>query len=273
MAARPPRVKLADKRSREADRRPPLRPCRPGGLAVMRAPPTGRENPHVRASDPAHRRCLPRSWPHLGGGVRGVAPGAGRSQQQPPRPRTGAIGGVGLAGHRGRGYRSRRVRRAAGDDPLDAGRVFPPGHAMRYDRYGLGMGAITVGGVQLLGHTGFIGAFAFHARTRTRSWSAPTTTPTSIAGRWSPRSAGSWAPQPDSDTQLNAGWKLTALLAAPYGASQRTPSQPTRFKSENMAYCRDDRTCHKCRWPYSCRTSSAWNGVDRDYHSHAHPDP
>jgi hypothetical protein len=34
---------------------------------------------------------------------------------------------------------------------------------VRYDRYGLGMGAITVGGVQLLGHTGFIGAFAFHA--------------------------------------------------------------------------------------------------------------
>jgi hypothetical protein len=189
----------------------------------MRAPPTGRENPHVRARDPAHRRCLPRSWPHLGGGVRGVAPGAGRSQQQPPRPRTGAIGGVGLAGHRGRGYRSRRVRRAAADDPLDAGRVFPPGHAMRYDRYGLGMGAITVGGVQLLGHTGFIGAFAFHARTRTRSWSAPTTTPTSIAGRWSPRSAGSWAPQPDSDTQLNAGWKLTALLAAPCGAFAANP--------------------------------------------------
>jgi D-alanyl-D-alanine carboxypeptidase len=40
---------------------------------------------------------------------------------------------------------------------------FPPGHAVRYDDYGLGMGRITVEGVQLIGHTGFIGAFAFHA--------------------------------------------------------------------------------------------------------------
>ena len=37
------------------------------------------------------------------------------------------------------------------------------GHALRYQRYGLGMGANTVEGVELLGHTGFIGAFAFHA--------------------------------------------------------------------------------------------------------------
>jgi Beta-lactamase len=40
---------------------------------------------------------------------------------------------------------------------------FPPGHTLRYERYGLGMGANTVDGVELLGHTGFIGAFAFHA--------------------------------------------------------------------------------------------------------------
>jgi D-alanyl-D-alanine carboxypeptidase len=40
---------------------------------------------------------------------------------------------------------------------------FPPGHALRYERYGLGMGTNTVEGVELLGHTGFIGAFAFHA--------------------------------------------------------------------------------------------------------------
>ena len=37
---------------------------------------------------------------------------------------------------------------------------FPPGHALRY---GLGTGSITVEGVELRGHTGFIGAFAFHA--------------------------------------------------------------------------------------------------------------
>jgi D-alanyl-D-alanine carboxypeptidase len=43
------------------------------------------------------------------------------------------------------------------------GASFPPGHALRYERYGLGMGANTVEGVELLGHTGFIGAFAFHA--------------------------------------------------------------------------------------------------------------
>ena len=43
------------------------------------------------------------------------------------------------------------------------GASFPPGHMLRYDRYGLGMGSITVQGVELVGHTGFIGAFAFHA--------------------------------------------------------------------------------------------------------------
>jgi len=43
------------------------------------------------------------------------------------------------------------------------GASFPPGHALRYERYGLGMGANVVEGVELLGHTGFIGAFAFYA--------------------------------------------------------------------------------------------------------------
>jgi D-alanyl-D-alanine carboxypeptidase len=43
------------------------------------------------------------------------------------------------------------------------GAWFPPGHRLRYERYGLGMGTDTVEGVELLGHTGFIGAFAFHA--------------------------------------------------------------------------------------------------------------
>jgi D-alanyl-D-alanine carboxypeptidase len=43
------------------------------------------------------------------------------------------------------------------------GASFPPGHTLRYERYGLGLGADTVEGVELIGHTGFIGAFAFHA--------------------------------------------------------------------------------------------------------------
>jgi D-alanyl-D-alanine carboxypeptidase len=43
------------------------------------------------------------------------------------------------------------------------GASFPPGHALRYERYGLGIGSNTVEGVELLGHTGFIGTFAFHA--------------------------------------------------------------------------------------------------------------
>jgi D-alanyl-D-alanine carboxypeptidase len=43
------------------------------------------------------------------------------------------------------------------------GASFPPGHALRYERYGLGTGTNAVEGVELLGHTGFIGAFAFHA--------------------------------------------------------------------------------------------------------------
>jgi len=44
-----------------------------------------------------------------------------------------------------------------------AGASFPPGHALHYDNYGLGMGRVVVEDVQLVGHTGFIGAFAFHA--------------------------------------------------------------------------------------------------------------
>ena len=51
--------------------------------------------------------------------------------------------------------------------------TFPPGHALRYERYGLGMGANTVEGVELLGHTGFIGAFAFQRPNTTRCWPAP----------------------------------------------------------------------------------------------------
>jgi D-alanyl-D-alanine carboxypeptidase len=42
------------------------------------------------------------------------------------------------------------------------GASFPPGHALRYDRYGLGLGSITIDTTELLGHTGYIGAFAFY---------------------------------------------------------------------------------------------------------------
>jgi hypothetical protein len=34
---------------------------------------------------------------------------------------------------------------------------------VRYDSYGLGIGRNVVAQVELIGHTGFIGAFAFHA--------------------------------------------------------------------------------------------------------------
>src|SRR4051794_5488444 len=40
---------------------------------------------------------------------------------------------------------------------------FPPGYAVRYDDYGLGTGRVVVEEVELIGHTGFIGAFAFYA--------------------------------------------------------------------------------------------------------------
>jgi D-alanyl-D-alanine carboxypeptidase len=65
-----------------------------------------------------------------------------------------------------RGLWSGRVVSSSGLEEMTRwtpGASFPSGHRVRYDRYGMGMGAITVGGVELLGHTGFIGAFAFHA--------------------------------------------------------------------------------------------------------------
>jgi D-alanyl-D-alanine carboxypeptidase len=68
-----------------------------------------------------------------------------------------------------RGLWSGRVVSASGLPEMarwTPGALFPPGHTVRYDRYGLGMGTITVDGVELLGHTGFIGAFAFFAPDR-----------------------------------------------------------------------------------------------------------
>jgi D-alanyl-D-alanine carboxypeptidase len=65
-----------------------------------------------------------------------------------------------------RGLWSGRVVTSSGLEEMTRwtpGASFPPGHRLRYGRYGMGMGAITVSGVELLGHTGFIGAFAFHA--------------------------------------------------------------------------------------------------------------
>jgi D-alanyl-D-alanine carboxypeptidase len=65
-----------------------------------------------------------------------------------------------------RGLWSRRIVDAGGLDQLitwTPGASFPPGYALRYDDYGLGMGRIVVEGVELVGHTGFIGAFAFDA--------------------------------------------------------------------------------------------------------------
>ncbi len=65
-----------------------------------------------------------------------------------------------------RGLWSERILDSRALDELTRwtpGTSFPPGHTLRYERYGLGMGANTVEGVELLGHTGFIGAFALHA--------------------------------------------------------------------------------------------------------------
>ncbi len=65
-----------------------------------------------------------------------------------------------------RGLWSERILDSRALDELTRwtpGASFPPGHTLRYERYGLGMGANTVGGVELLGHTGFIGAFALYA--------------------------------------------------------------------------------------------------------------
>lgn len=46
------------------------------------------------------------------------------------------------------------------------GARFPPGHAVRYDDYGLGIGRLRLEGTELVGHTGYYGAFAFHAPER-----------------------------------------------------------------------------------------------------------
>jgi D-alanyl-D-alanine carboxypeptidase len=65
-----------------------------------------------------------------------------------------------------RGLWSGRILDEGGLDQLTTwtpGASFPPGYALRYDDYGLGMGRIAVEGVELVGHTGFIGAFAFYA--------------------------------------------------------------------------------------------------------------
>lgn len=65
-----------------------------------------------------------------------------------------------------RGLWSGQILDSDGLDELTswtAGTSFPPGYAVRYDDYGLGTGRVVVEGVELIGHTGFIGAFAFHA--------------------------------------------------------------------------------------------------------------
>ena len=65
-----------------------------------------------------------------------------------------------------RGLWSERIVDSAGLSELTRwtpGASFPPGHRLRYERYGLGIGRNTIEGVELLGHTGFIGAFAFYA--------------------------------------------------------------------------------------------------------------
>jgi D-alanyl-D-alanine carboxypeptidase len=65
-----------------------------------------------------------------------------------------------------RGLWSERIVDAHGLGELTRwtpGAWFPPGHRLRYERYGLGIGANSVEGVELLGHTGFIGAFVFYA--------------------------------------------------------------------------------------------------------------
>ena len=65
-----------------------------------------------------------------------------------------------------RGLWSERIIDAQGLEELarwTPGASFPPESGLRYDRYGLGMGLNIIESVELLGHTGFIGAFAFHA--------------------------------------------------------------------------------------------------------------
>jgi D-alanyl-D-alanine carboxypeptidase len=65
-----------------------------------------------------------------------------------------------------RGLWSARIIDSRGLDELTRwtpGASFPPDSGLRYERYGLGMGSNTIEGIELLGHTGFIGAFAFYA--------------------------------------------------------------------------------------------------------------
>src|SRR5205823_152393 len=65
-----------------------------------------------------------------------------------------------------RGLWSKRIVDAGGLEELTRwtpGASFAPESGLRYDRYGVGMGLNVVEGVELLGHTGFIGSFAFHA--------------------------------------------------------------------------------------------------------------
>ena len=76
---------------------------------------------------------------------------------------------------------------------------FPPGHALRYERYGLGTGTNTVEGVELLGTPASSGPSRSTRPSTTRCWPAPITTRRSTAGRSWPRSAGSCARQPDQD--------------------------------------------------------------------------
>jgi D-alanyl-D-alanine carboxypeptidase len=64
-----------------------------------------------------------------------------------------------------RGLWSKRIIGAGGLAEMTRwtrGASFAPESGLRYDRYGIGMGLNLVEGVELLGHTGFIGAFAFH---------------------------------------------------------------------------------------------------------------
>jgi D-alanyl-D-alanine carboxypeptidase len=75
-----------------------------------------------------------------------------------------------------RGLWSERVVDAGGLRELarwTPGASFPPGHRLRYERYGLGTGEITVEGVELFGHTGFIGAFVPRAGVRRRDGRHP----------------------------------------------------------------------------------------------------
>jgi len=73
-----------------------------------------------------------------------------RSRSSPLRP--GALVGA-----------DHRLPRAQRAHALDIRSVVSARLGLRYERYGVGMGSNVVEGVELLGHTGFIGAFAFYA--------------------------------------------------------------------------------------------------------------